>query len=89
MCLVPGGRWLLIAAESGSVYYYDLESPDCLRSTLILPDVQWETQETVHMSIFLDENSDYLAFTLLLEFDIDSEHNSAPMPFSRPLTFHS
>ncbi|TFK64612.1 hypothetical protein BDN72DRAFT_846438 [Pluteus cervinus] len=63
VCLIPGGRWLLISTSRGSVNYYDLHSEEPLGRELI-PERYDERRSS--MCIDVDLNSQILKFNLAL-----------------------
>jgi len=79
MYLVEGGRWLLVASDSGSISYFDLDASTPTESILI-PDqfeppirvlVGYSPEIRIIMSIDMDNDSAFLSFNLLLSISID------------------
>jgi hypothetical protein len=75
--LVEGGRWLLVASETGCITYLDLDASTPTESILI-PDqfeppirVLYLPEIKVKMSIDMDNDSAFLSFNLLLSISID------------------
>jgi hypothetical protein len=66
--LVPGGRWLLVGCDDGSVTIYDLDASILLGRPLILPDGEDEPQPVRHIAIDIDaqKQSSNLTFTMVL-----------------------
>ena len=68
MCLVEGGRWLLIASDTSSVAYFDLDASP-ITENILIPDQHDPTSNILmwtHMAIDVDGNSAFLAFNLAL-----------------------
>jgi hypothetical protein len=68
ICLVPGGRWLLIGNENGEMITYDLDSPTLTGRSLIMRDDQDEPQPIHRIAIDIDspKQSPNLTFTMAL-----------------------
>ncbi|RDB18718.1 hypothetical protein Hypma_014706 [Hypsizygus marmoreus] len=64
--LVPGGRWLLVGSENGSVMAYDMDAPTVAPKLLIPPETLQDQQPVYNMSISQDLSSSKLTFTLSL-----------------------
>ncbi|KIM36605.1 hypothetical protein M413DRAFT_285578 [Hebeloma cylindrosporum] len=83
MHLVEGGRWLLVASETGRIAYFDLDAPTPTESILV-PD-QFDpflrdefdpgAEVQVVMAIDRDYDSEFLAFNLAISFTL---RNSPP-----------
>jgi hypothetical protein len=62
--LVEGGRWLLVGMTSGSVVYYDLNSPKIVPVTLVPMPFDYEEPTEILLSVDMDLDSEYLKFNL-------------------------
>ncbi len=65
VCLVPGGRWLLVA-DKKRVQYLDLESPNPSQHDLIDIHSGWSSHYIRAMTLSWDEQSANFEFALLL-----------------------
>ncbi|TFK57822.1 hypothetical protein BDN72DRAFT_866462, partial [Pluteus cervinus] len=63
LCLVPGGRWLLVSTRRGSVTFYDLNSKEFIGRELIPEKC---TKRVTSMCIEVDTESPTLKFHLVL-----------------------
>ena len=77
--LVEGGRWLLVASETGCITYFDLDASTPTESILI-PDqfespirvrLDYPPEIRIKMSIDIDNDSAFLSFNLLLSISIE------------------
>jgi hypothetical protein len=66
--LVPGGRWLQVGCDDGSMTTYDLDTSILLGRPLILSDGEDELQPVRHIAIDIDppKQSPNLTFTIVL-----------------------
>jgi hypothetical protein len=79
MHLVEGGRWLLVASNTGSIAYFDLDA-STPTETILIPD-QFEPpirdqfgylpEIRIVMAVDMDNDSAFLEFNLFLSFSID------------------
>ena len=65
-CLVPGGRWLLVGGEDGTMKTYDPDSPTMTRRPLITQDDQDEPDPIHHIAIDTD-SLERPTFTMALQ----------------------
>jgi hypothetical protein len=68
VCIVPGGRWLLVGdAHSCSVTVYDMDAP-ALTGRVLIPQNDEDTQPVEHIVIEVDseQQSSCLTFTMAL-----------------------
>ena len=68
MHLVEGGRWLLVASDTGSISYFDLEASDPTETTLTPEQFQGKSHAQVTMAIDVDRDSSFLAFNLVVSY---------------------
>ena len=71
--LVEGGRWLLVVSQTGSVTYFDLDSPIITEAILILDQIDDPTPMVwrdirLKMAIDMDRASPFLAFNIAISF---------------------
>ncbi|TFK64192.1 hypothetical protein BDN72DRAFT_280278 [Pluteus cervinus] len=74
VCLVPGGRWLLISNKDGTISYHDINSGDCAGHELIPATTQSRLPGSISVDVDLD--SPVLKFNLALfrfEYPLNSE----------------
>lgn len=62
LCLVEGGRWLLVGTSFGAVQYYDLNATNITATTLIPP--LFDGRAEVWLSIDMDSVAESLKFQL-------------------------
>jgi hypothetical protein len=67
VCMVPGGRWLLVGGTCGCVTVYDLDAPTLAAKLLIPPNAEGE-QPVEHIAIDVgsEQQSSNLTFTLVV-----------------------
>lgn len=62
--ILPGGRWLLLGDQKGTVIYYDLDLPDMPERFLIKPEDPHFQQRIRHFRVSIDEREPRLTFIL-------------------------
>ena len=68
MHLVEGGRWLLVASDTGCISYFDLEASDPTEITLTPKQFQGKSLTQVKMAIDFDSESSFLTFNLAVSY---------------------
>jgi len=78
MYLVEGGRWLLVASNTGSVSYFDLDASTPIESILIPDQFDYISKSRISMAIDRDCDSALLTFNLLVARCSNSTDEDTP-----------